>query len=207
MANDKTMSAANKEKETAEIQSQAAQKQDEAADKQLTAAGEQDYSRATESRHELQSHSKSAPPAPKDPQIENLQRQVDQLLAERATRQRLDALEARNTQETPNEIALRKAAEFEAQRVKEAQRVDHALLDGPVQFTVMHDGDPKAIVGAADHFEAWAKYRKYFGILQTAKEPQIMRHEGPLRESDPIVQRVVPKAEKPKGEVPLSIAP
>jgi hypothetical protein len=101
----------------------------------------------------------------------------------------------------------KKQEELEASRIEEAKRVDHDLLAGPQQFTVMHDGDPTVIVGGADHTEAWSKYRRYFGIRQTDKEPTVMAHVGERRTEEPIVQRVMPRAEKPQGPLPMAIAP
>lgn len=72
-------------------------------------------------------------------------------------------------------------ADWEAQRRALAERIEARLQQGPLRFQVSHPGDPLRIVGAANQAEAVAKYRSYFGIVQTSHE--FVVHEIPAAEA------------------------
>ena len=60
--------------------------------------------------------------------------------------------------------------QWEARRRETADRQEDELRAGPLRFHVSHPGDPTRLVGGADRSEAIAKYRRYFGILQSGHE-------------------------------------
>jgi hypothetical protein len=131
-----------------------------------------------------------------------------QLKLQASTQSRLERLEAeqREALRPAWDKAQERAAALAEQRRQDSEALDAALLEGPSQWVVKHDGDPTTIVGARDKHEAWLKYRGYFHIRQADKEPVVEEHVGPRRSEHPVLPRES-RAEKPSGPVPMAIRP
>lgn len=106
--------------------------------------------------------------------LDQLRQLQAQLLDENRQLRELLAARLGDANRAPRDERLE---QWEAQRRAAAQRIEAQLQGGPLQFQVSHPGDPTRLVGAADRSEAIAKYRSYFGIVQTSQE--FVVHEIP----------------------------